>query len=109
MSFLSGTLSGALVAGGLYYGFSNLIQTRTKAHNADLHTLSQRLLNPLPASDVPPTAAERIHRDAFSAQLKDRWNQEIGGLFKTSREWAVKGADWGKRTLYGASGKKEHA
>ncbi|EPQ58636.1 hypothetical protein GLOTRDRAFT_110285 [Gloeophyllum trabeum ATCC 11539] len=107
MSFLSGSLAGALVAGGVYYGFSNLIQSRTQAHRADLHDLSRRLLNPPAALNAPPPAAERIHHDAFSTQLKDRWNHEIEGLFRTSTELAAKGRDWAKRTLYGASGGKE--
>ncbi|TFK46395.1 hypothetical protein OE88DRAFT_1739494 [Heliocybe sulcata] len=109
MSFIFGTLSGALVAGGAYYGFSNLIQTRTQTHRRDLHTLSQRLLNPPSALNAPAPAAARIAHDAFSAQLKERWNQEIGGIFQISREWAAKGADWGKRTLYGVSGGQKHA
>ncbi|KAF8957528.1 hypothetical protein BDZ97DRAFT_104269 [Flammula alnicola] len=44
MSFLVGPVSGALVAGGVYYGFSNLIQTRTEQHIKDLHALSVRLV-----------------------------------------------------------------
>jgi altered-inheritance-of-mitochondria protein 5 len=35
MSFLLGTTAGALVAGGVYYGFSNLVHGRTVQHQAE--------------------------------------------------------------------------
>ncbi|KAH9834751.1 uncharacterized protein C8Q71DRAFT_766217 [Rhodofomes roseus] len=36
MSFLVGPISGALAAGGVYYGFSTMIQTRTEQHRTDV-------------------------------------------------------------------------
>ncbi|KAJ7748404.1 hypothetical protein B0H16DRAFT_1725595 [Mycena metata] len=51
MSFVLGPVSGALVAGGLYYGYSNMMQIR-------LHKLSVRLVETPALIMAPPSAAE---------------------------------------------------
>ncbi|KDQ56683.1 hypothetical protein JAAARDRAFT_131933 [Jaapia argillacea MUCL 33604] len=107
MSFLTGTLSGALIAGGIYYGFSNLIQTRTKAHQADLHTLSQRLLDPPSSLPAPTPAVQRISHDNFGSYVKDRWNQEIEGMVRTSGGWISRAQEWSKKGLYGVPTRKD--
>ncbi|GLB39736.1 putative component of the MICOS complex, a large protein complex of the mitochondrial inner membrane that plays crucial roles in the maintenance of crista junctions, inner membrane architecture, and formation of contact sites to the outer membrane [Lyophyllum shimeji] len=81
MSFLIGPVSGALVAGGIYYGFSNLIHTRTDQLSKDLQTLSARLIEHPTLVQAPPPAAARITHHPFSSLLKDKWNQEIAKLF----------------------------
>ncbi|KAJ7048287.1 hypothetical protein C8F01DRAFT_1192566 [Mycena amicta] len=85
MSFLLGPVSGALVAGGLYYGYSTVMQARTEQHRRDLHAISVRLVTTPALIAAPPPAASRIAPDTFSAVLKERWNAEIGGLVSGMR------------------------
>ncbi|KAJ7451986.1 hypothetical protein FB451DRAFT_1283349 [Mycena latifolia] len=101
MSFLLGPVSGALVAGGLYYGYSNMIQTRTEQHKRDLHTLSVRLVETPALIMAPPSAATRITPRPFSALVQARWNQEVASLFAGMGEWDTRVQDWGKKLLYG--------
>ncbi|KAI0058482.1 hypothetical protein BV25DRAFT_1830147 [Artomyces pyxidatus] len=101
MSFLLGPLSGALVAGGVYYGFSNLIQTRTEQHREDLHTLSQRLITPPSTHPAPPPASARIVRAPFSTFVKQSWNEKISGLYEGVRREGSRASSWGRRVLYG--------
>ncbi|KAF5384443.1 hypothetical protein D9615_003408 [Tricholomella constricta] len=122
MSILIGPVSGALVAGGashlhnflqhltatkrklgctqVYYGFSNLMHTRTEQHRADLHALSVRLVS-TPTTPAPPPAAARITHHPFSSMLKDRWNHELGALFAGFGSWDRRAVAWGRRVLYG--------
>ncbi|KAJ3967934.1 hypothetical protein EV361DRAFT_928351 [Lentinula raphanica] len=84
MSFLLGPVSGALVAGGIYYGFSNLIQTRTKQLSTDLHIQSTLLLHsPTPAwiSTYPSPAASRIERKPFLSLVQAGWNEQLEKTF----------------------------
>ncbi|KAJ4483595.1 hypothetical protein J3R30DRAFT_1806081 [Lentinula aciculospora] len=84
MSFLLGPVSGALVAGGIYYGFSNLIQARTKQLSTDLHIQSTLLLHsPTPAwiSTYPSPAASRIEQRPFLSQLQASWNEQLEKTF----------------------------
>ncbi|KAF8199359.1 hypothetical protein K438DRAFT_1583385 [Mycena galopus ATCC 62051] len=102
MSFLLGPVSGALVAGGLYYGYSSMMQTRTETHIRDLHTLSVRLVETPALIMAPPSAATRITPRPFSALLQSRWNQEVASMYAGLREWDIRAQEWGKRLLYGA-------
>ncbi|KAJ7675560.1 hypothetical protein B0H17DRAFT_1207595 [Mycena rosella] len=99
MSFLLGPVSGALVAGGLYYGYSNMIQTRTEGHRRDLHVLSVRLVETPALIMAPPSAATRITPRPFSALIEARWNQEIAFLYAGLGEWETRVQEWGKRLL----------
>ncbi|KAJ7211061.1 hypothetical protein B0H12DRAFT_1061900 [Mycena haematopus] len=101
MSFLFGPVSGALVAGGLYYGYSSMLQTRTETHIRDLHTLSVRLVESPALIMAPPSAATRITPRPFSTLLQSRWNQEVGSMYAGLRRWDIRAAEWGKRVLYG--------
>ncbi|KAJ7064020.1 hypothetical protein C8F01DRAFT_1250282 [Mycena amicta] len=101
MSFLLGPVSGALVAGGLYYGYSTVLQNRTEQHRKDLHAISVRLVTSPALIAAPPPAASRIAPRPFSALLKERWNQEIGVLVAGMRGWEDRAADWARRTVYG--------
>ncbi|CAL1710211.1 unnamed protein product [Somion occarium] len=106
MSFLVGPLSGALVAGGVYYGFSTMIQSNTERHKADLYSLSRRLVD---ASTIPapPSAAARIEESRFNTVLKSRWNTEVATLFQSIGELDQKAVAWGKRVLYGGDVKAD--
>ncbi|KAF7367154.1 hypothetical protein MSAN_00975100 [Mycena sanguinolenta] len=101
MSFLLGPVSGALVAGGLYYGYSSMMQTRTQTHIRDLHTLSVHLVETPALINAPHPAASRITPRPFSNLLQSRWNQEIASMYAGLREWDVRAMEWGKRLLYG--------
>ncbi|EIM87364.1 uncharacterized protein STEHIDRAFT_56384 [Stereum hirsutum FP-91666 SS1] len=101
MSFVLGPLSGALVAGGFYYGFSNLIQTRTEKHRRDMHTLSIQLITPPSAHPAPASAAARIVHEPFSSILKTQWNERLAGLYRTVGDSEGRLVQWGKKVLYG--------
>ncbi|RDB17285.1 hypothetical protein Hypma_001724 [Hypsizygus marmoreus] len=105
MSFLISPVSGALVAGGVYYGFSNLITTRTEQHRKDLHTLSVRLTETPTLVQGPPPAAARITHHPFVSILKAKWNQDVEYLFRGFNEWDRRAQDWGKKLLYGTDGR----
>ncbi|KAJ3785940.1 hypothetical protein GGU10DRAFT_375340 [Lentinula aff. detonsa] len=84
MSFLLGPVSGALVAGGVYFGFSNLIQARTKELSTDLHIQSTLLLHsPTPSwiSTYPSPAASRIEHKPFLSLLQAKWNEQVEKAF----------------------------
>ncbi|KAJ7437204.1 hypothetical protein B0H11DRAFT_2108120 [Mycena galericulata] len=102
MSFLLGPVSGALVAGGLYYGYSNMIRLQTEKHRKDLHTLSVRLVETPALIMAPPSAATRITPRPFSSLVQSRWNEEMASLFVNLREWDTRAQEWGKRLLYGS-------
>ncbi|TFK25432.1 hypothetical protein FA15DRAFT_550811, partial [Coprinopsis marcescibilis] len=95
MSFLAGPISGALVAGGVYYGFSNLITRRTEQHQRDLHRLSVRLSETPAFIQAPPPAAARVHHNELSTALKAQWNQEIAYLAAGFRDWNRRAMEWG--------------
>ncbi|EIW53215.1 uncharacterized protein TRAVEDRAFT_31464 [Trametes versicolor FP-101664 SS1] len=101
MSFLVGTASGALVAGGVYYGLSSMISTRAEQHRFDLHHLSERLVNA--SSDIPaPTpAAARIPQRHFVSMLQNSWNSQVEALFRHSGDLDQRVVDWARKTLYG--------
>ncbi|KAM6501211.1 hypothetical protein JOM56_004225 [Amanita muscaria] len=101
MSFLVGPASGALVAGGVYYGFSNLIHTTTQQHRKDLHELSARISGASTALlQAPPPAATRIGRRPFISYVESRWNQEIETLFRGFYSWDTRLQEWGRDLLY---------
>ncbi|CAA7266282.1 unnamed protein product [Cyclocybe aegerita] len=103
MSFLLGPISGALVAGGVYYGFSNLMQTRTEQHKKDLHALSVRLVETPTLVQAPPSAASRIKPHPLSTEIKSRWNHEVAVLFAGFQNLDESAVAWGKSLLYGPS------
>ncbi|KAJ6471407.1 hypothetical protein C8R45DRAFT_1014188 [Mycena sanguinolenta] len=101
MSFLLGPVSGALVAGGFYYGYSSMMQTRTQSHIRDLQFLSVRLVETPALITAPHPAAARITPRPFSTLLQSRWNQEMASMYAGLREWDTRAMEWGKRLLYG--------
>ncbi|RPD61834.1 hypothetical protein L226DRAFT_612189 [Lentinus tigrinus ALCF2SS1-7] len=108
MSFLVGTVSGALVAGGVYYGFSAMMSTRTQQHRADMHHLSERLVNAAADIPAPIPASKRIPKRPFMSVVQSSWNTQIEALFHRTRELDQQVVDWGRKILYGgdASGTK---
>jgi hypothetical protein len=53
-----------------------------------LHELSERMTNPRSGIEIPPSAAERIvPTTAFSALVKQQWNEQIDNLFKRATDW----------------------
>ncbi|KAI9428533.1 hypothetical protein H4582DRAFT_1990737 [Lactarius indigo] len=118
MSFLIGPVSGALVAGGvspllilyavilkvlvkIYYGFSNLIESRTIQHRDNLHMLSQKLVTPPSEHDVPPTAAARVVTKPLTALVKQRWNEKVSELYTLTGRGGDRASSWGREVLYG--------
>ncbi|KAH8829238.1 hypothetical protein DL96DRAFT_1597253 [Flagelloscypha sp. PMI_526] len=98
-------LSGALVAGGLYYGFSHLIESRTRQHRGDLGALSARfnsmdIVSTNPDS-TPVPAATRIPPTTFRSTLHERWNNTIFSLFNRTRDLDKDAGDFGRRLVYG--------
>ncbi|KAJ3561884.1 hypothetical protein NP233_g9920 [Leucocoprinus birnbaumii] len=120
MAFV-GPVAGALVAGGVYYGFSNLIQTRTEQLRTEsndgtpyfafpgphfmisysLHVLSSRLVDSPTLANAPPSAASRITSKPWATYAESRWNQEIAYLFAGFHEWDRRASEWGRKVLYG--------
>ncbi|KZP17375.1 hypothetical protein FIBSPDRAFT_747096 [Athelia psychrophila] len=101
MSFLVGSLAGGLVAGGVYYGFSNLMLTRTVEHRLDMHVLSQRLVGASSTVPSPPSAATRITHRPFASLLKDKWNQQTATVVEKVHAWDGEVQEWGRKVLYG--------
>ncbi|KAI0783246.1 hypothetical protein C8Q75DRAFT_726356 [Abortiporus biennis] len=101
MSFLIGPFSGALVAGGVYYGFSTMIQSSTEQHKKDLHRLSRRLLDASTEIPAPLPAVERIQRKPFLSMIQARWNSQLESVFKGFGQLDTRAVEWGKRVLYG--------
>ncbi|KAF8816304.1 hypothetical protein BYT27DRAFT_7184146 [Phlegmacium glaucopus] len=107
MSILLGPISGALIAGGVYYGFSNLIQTRTEQHRKDLHALSVRLVDTPTLVQAPPPAAARIKPHPFTSHLKSQWNNEVAALVSGVQNFDKTALNWGRSLLYGPTTNKE--
>jgi len=101
MSVFIGPMSGALVAGGVYYGISSLIRIRTEQQRKDLHLLSARLVETPTLVKAPPTAASRISHQPFVSTLKGRWNDEIHNLFAGFSSWEQNAREYSRRLLYG--------
>ncbi|KAH9171803.1 hypothetical protein EDB89DRAFT_1968725 [Lactarius sanguifluus] len=101
MSFLIGPVSGALVASGIYYGFSNLIESRTIQHRDNLHALSQKLVTPPSEHDTPPTAAARVVKKPLTALVKQGWNEKVSELYALTGRGGDRASSWGREVLYG--------
>ncbi|KAI9567769.1 hypothetical protein HD554DRAFT_2023428 [Boletus coccyginus] len=101
MSFLVGSLAGAVATGGVYYGFSNLIQTRTAQHRNDLHALSGRLVDASATTPGPLPASARIVERPFTTMLQSRWNEHVATVFSTVGRWERQASDGAKKVLYG--------
>ncbi|KAH9903214.1 hypothetical protein C8Q73DRAFT_634741 [Cubamyces lactineus] len=101
MSFLVGSVSGALVAGGVYYGFSSMISSRAQQHSADLHRLSERLVHASSDIPAPLPASARIPQRPFVSMLQNSWNSQVEALFRRTRDLDQQVVDWARKTLYG--------
>ncbi|KAI0772995.1 hypothetical protein BD413DRAFT_473850 [Trametes elegans] len=101
MSFLVGSVSGALVAGGVYYGFSSMISSKTQQHREDLHHLSDRLVNASSDIPAPVPAVDRIPQRPFTSELQNSWNHQLEALFRGAGNLDQKIIEWGRKTLYG--------
>lgn len=101
MSFVAGSLAGALVMGGIYHGFSNLVQTRTAQHRADIHMLSERIANASTTIPSAPPASTRITHHPLTSLIQSKWNDEVAGLFGTAWRWEQRAVELGKKVLYG--------
>ncbi|KAI0819864.1 hypothetical protein BC628DRAFT_1331797 [Trametes gibbosa] len=104
MSFIVGTASGALVAGGVYYGLSSMISTRAHQHRVDLHRLSERMANASSDIPAPIPAAARIPQRPFMSMLQNSWNNQVEALFRRTGDLDQQVVDWARRTLYGGEG-----
>jgi len=84
MSFINGLLAGSLLAGGIYYSFSYGIRNGTLEYKRQLHTLSERMVNPNSGVKIPAPAAERIVPEPFSSLVKQKWNEHTQAIFQWS-------------------------
>ncbi|KAI6002153.1 hypothetical protein EDD15DRAFT_2158442 [Pisolithus albus] len=104
MSFLAGSVAGAVVSGGVYYGFSTLMQSRyvvvTYFHASSLHSLSERLSSASTIVPPPPASTRVVHRP-FVTLVQSRWNQEVASIFATVAKWEQHASEWGRKLLYG--------
>ncbi|KAF9497504.1 hypothetical protein BDN71DRAFT_1504781 [Pleurotus eryngii] len=103
MSALIGPISGALVAGGVYYGISNLIHTRTEQQRKELYTLSVRLTETPTFVNAPPSAASRIEHRPSASLIKGKWNDEIDNLVAGLRSLDERAISYGKKLLYNST------
>ncbi|EJD51864.1 hypothetical protein AURDEDRAFT_158709 [Auricularia subglabra TFB-10046 SS5] len=86
MGFFIGALSGALVAGGIYYAYSSTIQTRTLKHCTQLRALAHELQDPPIVRNAPAPAASRIPSRPFSDQFAQKWNDGLRGISTIDRK-----------------------
>ncbi|KIM24970.1 hypothetical protein M408DRAFT_17429 [Serendipita vermifera MAFF 305830] len=91
MSFLTGTLAGAVFAGGVYYSFSYRLRTEVVQYKSSLHRLSEEMIDPRSGVKLPAPAAERIAPAPFSALVKQQWNEQVGNTFRKVTEWRPRG------------------
>ncbi|EIN14520.1 hypothetical protein PUNSTDRAFT_130146 [Punctularia strigosozonata HHB-11173 SS5] len=103
MSFLLGPISGALAAGGIYYGLSNLINTRTEQLRADISHISRRLVEEPTVVAAPLPAAARIVRKPFADMLQEEWNRQVEALFKNTGRLDQSVVEWGRKLVHGQS------
>jgi len=101
MSFLVGTLAGAVMTGGVYYGFSNLIHSRTAQHRADMAILTERLNNASTYVPTPPPASTHVRERPFASLVESRWNDEVAKLFASAGRWEQRATEWSRKILYG--------
>ncbi|KAG6337020.1 hypothetical protein ID866_2080 [Astraeus odoratus] len=101
MSFVAGTLAGALVSGGIYYGFSNLMQSRYVQLLSIVRVLSERLVTASTIVPSPPPASSRIAHRPFVALIQSRWNEELASAFSAVARWERHASEWGRKLLYG--------
>ncbi|KAI0074270.1 hypothetical protein K474DRAFT_78892 [Panus rudis PR-1116 ss-1] len=103
MSFLIGPISGALAAGGVYYGLSSMMSNSIQIHRNDMQSLSNRLQSPESqvSTSAPPRAADRIQQTHYPDYLKYRWNNQLEIMLERVREVDDKISAWGRRVLYG--------
>ncbi|KAL4072138.1 hypothetical protein V8B97DRAFT_1503143 [Scleroderma yunnanense] len=101
MSFLAGSVAGALISGGVYYGFSSLMQTKTAQHRSDLHVLSERLVTASTIVPAPSPASTRIAHRPFITLIQSRWNEELASAFSAVARWERRASEWGRKALYG--------
>ncbi|KAF8892886.1 BRO1-like domain-containing protein [Infundibulicybe gibba] len=82
----------------IYYGFSNLMHTRTEQHR-----IAVRLAGPPTLAAAPLSASSRITERPFSALFHEKWNQEVEYLFAGLRDWDRRAQAWGTKLLYGTA------
>jgi len=109
MSFLVGPIAGGLVAGGVYYGFSNLILTRTAQHRRDIHALSERLVDASTAVPSPTPASARIAHRPFASLLKDQWNRQTAAVYGKVRSLDERAQELGRKILYRPETRKDES
>ncbi|KAF9267929.1 hypothetical protein L218DRAFT_955103 [Marasmius fiardii PR-910] len=102
MSFFLGLVSGTLFAGGVYYGFSDMIHERLKQLSTDLHTQSVHLAETPTLVQAPPSAASRIPEKQFLDMVQTKWNDQVEGLYKWCQDVDRRVLDWGQKTVYGS-------
>ena len=101
MSFLGGSLAGVVVAGGVYYGFSNLIHSRTAQHRGDMAILTDKLNNASTYVPSPPPASTYIRERPFGSLVESRWNEEVAKVFAGASRLEQRAAEWSRKLLYG--------
>ncbi|KAF8128640.1 hypothetical protein EV363DRAFT_1170118 [Boletus edulis] len=101
MSFLVGSLAGAVATGGVYYGFSNLMQTRTAQHRHDLHHLATRLVDATATLPGPLPASKRIVEHPLKTMVQAQWNEHVASIYSTVGQWERDGSEWARKVLYG--------
>ncbi|KAF8173717.1 hypothetical protein BJ912DRAFT_1147739 [Pholiota molesta] len=99
MSFLLGPVSGAVVAGGIYYGFSNLMQTRTEQHIKDLHALSVRSSKHPPSASTPTRCSP--HPTTPFLPRSSRNGTRNSRCLPRDPEPRQSAVEWGRSLLYG--------
>ncbi|KAF5325071.1 hypothetical protein D9619_009899 [Psilocybe cf. subviscida] len=88
----------------VYYGFSNLMQTRTEQHIRDLRALSVRLVDTPTLVLAPTSAAARIKPHPLASEVKAQWNDHVSALFTGVANLDKTAVRWGQSLLYGPPG-----
>ncbi|KAG8992946.1 hypothetical protein FRB94_011167 [Tulasnella sp. JGI-2019a] len=95
MSFLLGSVTGGVVAGAVYYSFSQSFESKTRRLQNELRDLTVELAAPTIPTPVP--AARKIAYSPFRETLKEQWNQELSNIVHFTGRYEVPwGAMWAR-------------
>ncbi|KAH0831223.1 hypothetical protein J3R83DRAFT_13802, partial [Lanmaoa asiatica] len=104
MSFLVGSLAGAVATGGVsrfLISFRAYFLPAARHDTYSLHLLSEQLADASATIPGPLPASARIVERPFTTMLQSRWNEHVANVFSTVEGWERRASDWTRKVLYG--------